>query len=1071
MKRLLGNIIISILLFSGLAFSNQLILKGPSEPSEFKRVQPWTPMVSDRNILDLERESMLAFPKLTRSGIVDTVRVCAIRIEFEPDSTPRTTGDGTFDYRPREEAPHPFDPPPHNRSYFQSHMEALQRYYLAVSDSQVFIEYSVYPDGEELAYRLPDSMGYYGELGWMGSSMADRMQQFSKDSWELALSYSEFDAWAYDAFIIFHAGSDWQNDVASQYPEYVAWWPDIFVPSPDDLPTGYLKLPFTIGGVIEDCIIMPEHAWQDGQYVCINGALVHEFGHQLGLVDLYNTGNFITEIGNFSLMDNGFGVGAQICEITDEGDTLCYNVYGAFPGYPDAWSRAYLGWETPLVVESDTSDIVLQACELPMNDGTTLIKIPINSYEFFLIENRQDYFDYNKLDSLGYPTDFDFAYLKQDPTTGVIIGASTGAPGDTLFTTSYDYLLPGHGALVWHIDETAAYDDVIGNGVNNFNDNTLQWDRYRKFVCLEEADGFQDLGFIVTYGEPQDYWGYPNKSQFSPWSNPSTETNSGGATGIEVTFSGVNFSPEIRVAVNFDEGAPSATVKTVVYPMYAPLNSADLDGDGIDEIYTEGYTYESGYYYGCVLIWDAYGEPFIDNGYTVQGGEFDGNVITVPYPVAATVNAGRVTLPAVGDINGDSLPEVVAIDTDGRLHAWNPRSTTPSGKMTPVPGFPVMAVDSASRSVSLWDIDGDGAMEIIAYGAEEWTIYNGSGAKIGGADARGDITGVAPYDDGIYVLAKRQASILYDYDWFSNIKRQAMLDADDISYISRADLDNDGVPREIIAVARSGKIFALDSTLTKIGDFPAEVNDTSLASPVVADLDGDGAMEILISGRGGLHSYRNTGFPSENAPFECTDILAPPVFTGEIAILPSSSGNVIGVDSRGGSPSSFPLNGGPSNATPCLFRDPDGKVGMALGSTNGSIFFWHGIADSMGTDAWPMWGADAQHTFLQKAPGSNPALSGDLVIESFYNYPNPANRFTNFRYEVSSPESEIEIKIDIFDITGNHIASLENIAQSGSPHETEWAVSNVGSGVYWAKLTVESGGKSASEMFRVAVAK
>ncbi|MGC9315736.1 MAG: hypothetical protein ACP5G4_08970, partial [bacterium] len=86
MKRLLGNIIFTLLVLSGIAFSNQLILKGPSEPSEFKRVQPWTPMVSDRNLLNLERESMLAFPKPTRSGGVDTIRVCAIRIEFQPDS-------------------------------------------------------------------------------------------------------------------------------------------------------------------------------------------------------------------------------------------------------------------------------------------------------------------------------------------------------------------------------------------------------------------------------------------------------------------------------------------------------------------------------------------------------------------------------------------------------------------------------------------------------------------------------------------------------------------------------------------------------------------------------------------------------------------------------------------------------------------------------------------------------------------------------------------------------------------------------------------------------------------------
>ena len=1052
-------------------FAAELKIVGRAEPSEFQRREPWQPMVSDRNVLDLERSAPWAFPRPSRDRSVDTIRVCVIRIEFEPDSTPRTTGNGTFDYSPIEEAEHPFDPAPHDRAYFESHMEALRRYYLAVSDSQLYVEYEVYPNGDQLAYRLPDSMGYYGELGWMGGDIADRMRQFTKDSWELAVSYYEFDTWAFDAFIVFHAGSDWQNDVASMYPDYVAYWPDIFIPSPDDLPTGYLKLPFTIDGVIEDCILMPEHAWQDGQYVCINGALAHEFGHQLGLVDLYNTSNFITEVGDFSLMDNGFGVGAQICEITEAEDTLCYNVYGAFPAYPDAWSRAYLGWEIPVTVESDTQDIVLQACEIPMNDGATIIKVPINSYEYYLIENRQDYFDEDKLDSLGYPTDFDFAYLKQDPTTGVIIGASTGYPGDTLFSTCYDYLLPGNGALIWHIDETAAYDDVDGNGINNFNDNTLQWDRSRKFVCLEEADGFQDLGFIVTYGEPEDYFGYPNRTQFTPNTNPNSDANSGGVTGIGVAFEGIRFSPEIRVDVDFDMGVPTALVKTVVYPLYAPLVAADLDSDGIDEIITEGYTYESGYYYGCVLIWDALGEPFIDNGYTADGGEFDGNVITVPYPVAATVNCGRVTLPAIGDINGDSLPEIVAIDIDGQLHAWNPRNTGVSGMMTELSGFPTDAMNSATRSVSLWDVDGDGSSEIIAFGGEEWFLFNGSGSLIGGADARGEITGVAPCAEGLFVLAKREAAILYLFDWFGNIIRQTQLSTGDVSYMTRADLNGDSQADEIVCTGRSGRIFAIDGDGNLMEEFPAEVDDTSLASPVVADLDDDGVHEILISGRSGFYLYENTGFPSENIPFDFDHILASPVFTGEYAILPSSAGVVVGVNSHGKIPAYFPLNGGPSDAAPCLFRDPEGTFGLALGSTNGSIFIWHGIAETLGNDAWPMWGADAAHTFLQPAAGGTPTLVSNLNIEAFYCYPNPADRFTNFRYRFNGPQDEAEIKLEVFDIVGNLIAELDGPGKAGTPQEREWLTSAVGGGVYWARLSVTSGGKTVNDMIRVAVAK
>jgi len=1027
-------------------------------------------MVSDRNLLNLDRPAQWALPRPKRDGATDTIKVCVIRVEFQPDGTPRTTGDGTFDYRPREEAPHPFDPPPHTLAYFDSHMDALRRYYLAVSDSQLFIEWQVFPAASDsLAYRLPDSMGYYGELGWMGGDIADRMQQFFKDSWELAISYGEFNPSEWDAFIVFHAGSDWQNDVASLVPEYVEIWPDIFVPSPDDLPTGYLKLPFTIAGVIEDGIIMPEQAWQDGQYVCINGALAHEFGHQLGLVDLYNTGNFITQVGDFSLMDNGFGVGADV-PIDDDGDEIyedTFSVYGLLPVYPSAWERAYLGWETPLTVVSDTENIAVQACELPKNDGATIIKIPINSYEYFLIENRQYSFSDSLNEVYGFPRGIGFAYLKRDPETGVIMGGMTS--DDSTFTPCYDFLLPGCGILIWHIDESVAYGDVDGNGINNFEDNTLQWDVHRRFIALEEADGFEDLGTIVTYGEPEDYFYYPNNQHFGPNSNPSTESNDGGFTGISVGGIGFGNHPQMDFDIGFDHGAPTAIVKTTIYPLYAPMVAADLDTDGVDEIITEGYTSESGYYYGCVLIWDANAEPFIDNGYTVEGVEFDGSHITVPYPVAAKVNADRVTIPAIGDINGDNSPEVVGLDIEGNLHVWDPREIDLDGFMTELPGFPVNLDSSATRSVSLWDVDRDDNDEIIAFCGENWFLVGEGGSRLITGNARGEITGIAPCADGLYVLAKREKAKLYLFDWFGEIIWDVQLSRGDVSYLVRADLDGDGEPTEVACASRSGTIYAFDSEGDPLDYFPASVNDTSLSSPVAADFDGDGVIELLISGRDGFYVYEPTGFAHENSPFEIDDILASPVFTGDYAILPSQRGVVIGIDESGSSPDYFPLNGGPSDATPCFFSDPDGKVGLAMGSTNGSLFIWHNLENELLDGAWPMWGADAAHTFLQPVAGDTPQSCGKLAIDFFYCYPNPAERFTNFRYELSGPTGVAEVCIDVFDVAGNHIAQVTGPGDTGTPLEKEWHTEKVGSGIYWAKLSVSSGGDTVTEMFRVAV--
>ncbi len=1026
-------------------------------PNPNLRDDPWRSMVSSRNLLDLERTAPWAFPRPSKADDTDTIRVLAIRVEFQPDGTSRTTGDGTFDIRPYEQSPHPFDPLPHNKAYFESHMTALQNYYLAVSDTQLYVDFDVFPEADSTAYRLPDSMGYYGPRGWMGSDMADRLQQFYKDSWELAIASEDFDISDYDAYIIFHAGSDWQNDVGSIRPDLVSYWPDIFIPSPDDLPTGYLKLPFKIAGHIEDGIIMPEHAWQDGQIVCINGALAHEFGHQLGLVDLYNTGNFITQVGDFSLMDNGFGVGADIgFDANDDGtvsDDEFYPVYGMFPGYPDAWSRAYLGFETPLEVTEFCDSIMLQACEMPKNDGVTIIKIPINSYEYFLIENRE-------YDISG---DDGFYSLKSDSVTGVVLGALAV---DTMrFTAALDYLLPGHGLLVWHIDETAAYDDVIGNGVNNFEDNTLQWDITRRFMALEEADGFEDLGTIVTFGEPGDYFYYG--TNFGPTTNPSTAANDGGYTGILID-SMSNPGDGMHLRISFDEGVPTPDVITTIYPLYAPMQAADLDDDGIDELLTEAYYYESGGYIGCVLIWNADGTPYIDNGITVSGTEFDGSLLSVDYPVAATVNAGRVTLPAIGDIDGDELPDVIGLDTEGWLHAWNPRNIV-GDYMTELSGFPVRIDTVGERAVGLWDVDRDGADEIIAFASEGWHLVDGDGGILSTGDARGSISGIAPFDDGLYLLASRNVAKLMLFDWTGEIKREVQLSSSDVSYLVRADLDGDGMPMELACAARSGKIFAFDSTLNSIGDFPVTVDDTSLASPIAADPDGDGVIELLISGRGGMFFYEPTGFAHENSPFDLENVLASPIFTGEYAIMPSGDGPVKALDGYGRTPPYFPLGGAPSNASPCLFHDENGEIGLALGSTNGSLLIWEGLESSMGEGAWPMWGADSRHTFLQPMSGDTPGGGSDSIL-SFYCYPNPAERSTVFRYELGGI-GVADAKIDIFDAVGNRIAKLDVSGATGTPMEIEWITEKVGSGVYWARLTADLGGETTSKLFRVAVVK
>ena len=59
------------------------------------------------------------------------MRLLALRVQFQPDTDPRSTGAGTFDYSQSDGTT--FDGPPHDRLYFELHMTALRNYYESVS--------------------------------------------------------------------------------------------------------------------------------------------------------------------------------------------------------------------------------------------------------------------------------------------------------------------------------------------------------------------------------------------------------------------------------------------------------------------------------------------------------------------------------------------------------------------------------------------------------------------------------------------------------------------------------------------------------------------------------------------------------------------------------------------------------------------------------------------------------------------------------------------------------------------------------------------------------------------------
>src|SRR3989339_1586921 len=319
------------------------------------------------------------FPNYKPSSLIanDTIKILGIMVDFQEDKDGATFGDGKFGSIYGSEYGNTIiDPLPHNKAYFEAHLEFVKNYFSKVSGDKTTIEYSVLPG----IISVSQAMRNYSPEP--NSDDFISVANFSKEAWGIAdANYPDIDFSSYDVFIIFHAGVG--RDVS--LPGSLG--------NERDLPSVYLGdetlrnilnndlsgLPVNRNGKYNSMII-PETESREVEslggtvlfQLSINGLLVASVASHLGLPDLFDTETGLSAIGRFGLMD-----GQSI---------FAYN--GIFPPEPSAWEKIYLGWENPVTVTPGNFDLTLTAQAISSLTDTTIIKVPINSSEYFLIENR-----------------------------------------------------------------------------------------------------------------------------------------------------------------------------------------------------------------------------------------------------------------------------------------------------------------------------------------------------------------------------------------------------------------------------------------------------------------------------------------------------------------------------------------------------------------------------------------------------------------------------------------------------------------------------------------------------------
>jgi M6 family metalloprotease-like protein len=1048
--------------------------------------------VSQKNLLNLKRKHPYSLPILAKPHIshAETLKVLGIRVEFQeedPDD-PQTTGNGLFDMRSQEDflqdEGHAIDPSPHDTLYFKKHLEALHNYWWTVSKGKLAIQGEIYPKSETLAYRLPHPMAYYGAPDSSLSGKVEMLRQFYHDSFNLADSLSrdgdssiyriDFESKKYDSFVIFHAGSDYQSDLG-----------ELVAPTPGDLFTGFIVLGDTIyveGDIITEGLIMPETQSQDNRITAFNAVFAHEFGHQLGLVDLYNTRNFMTQVGDFALMDNN---------ASDVGVDVGYGNYvsGVLPVYPCAWSKAYLGFITPEEI-IDQDSIRLFASEM-LRDDLQLIKIPINSEEYFLIENRQVDLDEDHMSG-----------LLADSTTNVILGP---VDSERNYNREYDWLLPGSGILIWHVDEGVAYLDYDGDGVNNFWDNDLQLDKDRRFLTIVEADGIIDFGgnYYTGYGQREDlfYWG--NNTALTPHTFPSSKSRNKSNTHIWITnisrsdtVMSLDISKDWHQAGFPQKFVPEADASSLVY--------ADVDNNGNMEIFAS-----SG---GFIHAWGPGGVGLIPNSDSVEITQFDYTPVRLPLAIFAEDDSAFFGPPSLGDLNGDDTLEVVAATVDGKVYAWHAYDLNQDGRADILDGFPVQFGERISMIPVIADFDTNKSDLEIFVGGE-----NGKAKVI---SHQGSVGYQRDYQERLVGLALGDTLgtffIQTEGNDKGNIRRDSFtnppmppLFAAEIPAINNSspvsgDINRDG-DLEVIVVGGEvlggdSKLYVWDSFLNPLPGFPVEMSMNMVgANPVLGDLDKDGYLEIVVAYQYKIFAYNFNGTPVSNFPITVshaggpTDLIDSSPILGDVdgdgypdIIVGTKNKQILAYNKVGKMVDGFPLScGGTVTSSPIFLNlDVDDTLyyigwhesyeypEFLVASDDGFVYAWQ--AEFMGefdsqNNPWTQFGYDAGHTnhFPKESLPPMPPVAGELLPENLaYNYPNPAKEQTKIRYYL---REGAEVNIRIYDLSGMLVDEFSGPGEGQTANERIWDCSDIASGVYLCRVEARSSSESKVAFFKIAI--
>ena len=1034
------------------------------------------------SLLFLFLSSVPALGFLQESSAIDLsldgtrdLKIVAVMVEFIEDTNRFTSGNGTFGPGsiPYLEDPGTnVDALPHNRRYFEAHLEFVKNYFETVSNGNLTIEYGVLPE----VIQLNQKMAHYSPIGpdpdisILSKLVKDTWSRFENDSIESFPFGPDEDL----VFVIFHAGIGRDVELTGTSLDK----------TPQDIPSVYLSrealsqflddpafsgFPIQNGDIlVNHSLILPRTLSRAGTDAAgspfviplsINGLLAAQIGSHIGLPDLFNTETGRSAIGRFGLMD-----GASI---------FSYN--GLFPPEPSAWEKSVLGWTKPFVVNPENSDqISLPAVSI--REPQSIAKVELTGSEYFLIENRHRdpgndgvTLTIRKSDGTAVQQTFrnsDTPFINQEQGFDQLLEA-----GVVIDVSNYDFSLPGGivedqnverelngGILVWHIDEAAIASGLETGSVNNTEN--------RKGVDLEEADGPQDIGNPVdsglfqnsVNGSPFDFWWAGNNSsvivagdtlqiyenRFAPDTTPHNNSNS----GAQATFELYGFSDNLPVAsVNIRRVEPNSglyrletertlddlfqTEQISPYSIRFPLSLTGFTGQQNSAFYLPGlenlwiYNLEDQSVLSIKHGLENLQQPFVDSS-------------NDRFALAEIPDFSKPSMPVKGYQLLNDSPEGLFDYESAPNRAF---LSSDSGELLEIDG----TTDRIRfENAELFEIEDpvQASVELRGYRSEirndELILYYPSGTQRFSISSTNSstrrYTGLISEGNSIYFYLLKDGSITLFSPANDYSQKRVITESDNIGWPAITDINKDGETELLFIDLDRNRLVGINREGTLLPSFPisAPQDVEFIGTPLIADLEGDGENDIMISGitpsSSNIYAYNLSGKPKEGFPL----LIGGSTNENNLPLLPAITPHYLASIS------------------------PEGRF---------KVWYFPGMEEIQWASAY---GNDTFNKVTGRIEDGTIQEPDFLLLnkEETYNWPNPARNETMIRYQTSEPA---EIVIRVMTQSGRLLEEIRFQNTSTLPSEYRIDTSKWASGAYYALVEARANGRTEQELVKIAI--